>query len=87
MYYLKNTFIYLLGCARSWLQHVGSISLTRDQTWAPALGVRRLSHWTTSEVPSQVLLVEMVPASFSAQGFTPDEDAHYIAVGTKWTPS
>ena len=37
--------------------HVGSSSLTRDQTWAPSLGVRCLSHWTTREVP---LLVNFV---------------------------
>ena len=27
--------VYLLGCARSWLWHVGSSSLTRDQTLGP----------------------------------------------------
>ena len=30
--------------------HVESSSLTRDRTWAPALGVQSLSHWTTREV-------------------------------------
>ena len=30
--------IYLFGCARSWLQHVGSSSLTRYRTWAPCIG-------------------------------------------------
>ena len=30
--------------------HVGSSSLTRDQTRFLALGVRNLSHWTTREV-------------------------------------
>ena len=33
------------------LQYVGSSSLTKDWTWALALGVRSLSHWTTREVP------------------------------------
>ena len=30
--------IYLFGCAGSWLQHVGSSPLTRDQTQAPCIG-------------------------------------------------
>ena len=30
---------------------MGSSSLTRDRTWAPALGVWSLSHWATREVP------------------------------------
>ena len=62
-----SIFIYLFGCTRSLLhhggsfflsffffsqlQHVGSSSLTRDWTQAPALGVWNLSHWTTREVP------------------------------------
>ena len=29
---------------------MGSSSLTRDQTLAPALGARSISHWTTREV-------------------------------------
>ena len=33
------------------VQYVGSSSLTKDWTWALALGVRSLSHWTTREVP------------------------------------
>ena len=33
------------------LQHVGSSSLTRDQTWA-LHREHRVSHWTTIEVPS-----------------------------------
>ena len=37
MLFLK-IFIYLFGCPRSQLQHVGSSSLTRDQTWAPCTG-------------------------------------------------
>lgn len=44
-------FIYLFGCAGSSLQHVGTSSPTRDQTGVPHLGVRSLSHWTTSQVP------------------------------------
>ena len=44
-------FIYLFGCPGSVLRQVGSRSLTRDQTWAPALEAWSLSHWTTGEVP------------------------------------
>ena len=33
---LKN--IYLFGCIRSWLQHVGSSTLIRGWTWPPAVG-------------------------------------------------
>ena len=33
------------------MQHIGSTSLTTDQTWGPpALGMWRLSYWTTREV-------------------------------------
>ena len=32
---------------QTYLQHVESSSLTRDQTRAPALGAWNLSHWTT----------------------------------------
>ena len=32
------------------MQHVGSSSLTRDRTWAPAQGTWSLSHWTTRKV-------------------------------------
>ena len=31
--------------------HISSSSLTRNQTQAPALGAKSLSHWTTREVP------------------------------------
>ena len=41
---------------RSQLQHMGSRSLTRDRTWAPALGARSLSHCTTREVPLLAVL-------------------------------
>ena len=41
--------VYLFGCTRSELQHVGSSSLTR----APALGAPSLNHWTTREVPRE----------------------------------
>ena len=40
----------------SQLWRVGSSSLTRDGTWALALGVRSLSHWTTREVLKVVFL-------------------------------
>ena len=43
--------IYLSGFTRSQLGHVGSSSLTRDQTQVPALGSGSLSHWITREVP------------------------------------
>ena len=35
---------------------MGSGSLMRDQTLAPASEARRLSHWTTREVPIQIFL-------------------------------
>ena len=41
---------YLFDCSRSHLQSVGSSCLTRDRTWAPALGVWSLSHLTMREV-------------------------------------
>ena len=44
----------LLSCGMRTLScgmHVGSSSLTRDQTWAPALGTRSLNRCTTTEVP------------------------------------
>ena len=64
------TFIYLLGCVRSLLQHVGSLVATWKLSYAlcdlilwwgikprpPALGARSLSHWTTREVPYNVFL-------------------------------
>ena len=34
-----------------WFWHVKSISLTRDWTRAPALGVQCVSHWITREIP------------------------------------
>ena len=43
---------FLFGYAGSQLQHVGSSSLTRGQTRAPALGAWSLSLWTTREVPT-----------------------------------
>ena len=48
---LKNICIYVFGFSGSLLRQVGSSSLTRDWTRAPALGARSLSHWTTREVP------------------------------------
>ena len=38
------------------LHHVGSSSLKRDRTCAPALGAQSLSHWTTWEVSSLHLI-------------------------------
>ena len=37
--------------ANSWLWHVGSSSLTRDQPRPLVWGVQSLSHWTNKEVP------------------------------------
>ena len=51
---LGKTFkkiIYLFGCTRSYLQHVGASTLTRIKPRPPALEVLSLSHWTTREVP------------------------------------
>ena len=57
LYFLKKLFfIYLampgLSCGtwnlQSLFQHARSCSLTRDRTWAPALGAWGLSQWTTS---------------------------------------
>ena len=45
-------FSFQLWHANSQLQHMESSSLTRDGTWAPVLGARSLSHWTTREAPS-----------------------------------
>ena len=45
--------IYLLGCAGASLWHMGSSSMTREQTGAPALGAWSLSHWTTRKVTNQ----------------------------------
>ena len=48
---------------QSQLQHVGPSFLTRDRTWAPALGVQSFSHWTISEVPvpMQILMKDSSP--------------------------
>lgn len=59
IYYYFKIFNYLavpdLGCSMwdlpSSLWHVESSSLTRDQTWAPCVGSRVLSHWTARQVP------------------------------------
>ena len=53
-------FVYLFGYTESYLWHVGSFklkhagstSLTRDETWAPALGAQSLNCWTTRKVPA-----------------------------------
>ena len=51
----KKIFIWLcrVSCSTRHLQlqHVGSSSLTKDRTLAPALGAWSLGHWTTREVP------------------------------------
>ena len=45
-------FFYLFSCTISQLWHVGSSSLTRAGTLAPALGAWSVSHWMTREVPA-----------------------------------
>ena len=41
-YYFKLKKIqYLFGCTGSWLQHMGSSSLTRDQTQAPRISSKK----------------------------------------------
>ena len=49
---------------------MGSSTLTRDQTLAPALGVQGLSHWTTRKSPedTKVLKDTCTPAIMAAQG-------------------
>ena len=42
----------------SQLWHVRPSSLTRDQTHSPALGWWCLSHWTTREVPVQIVQID-----------------------------
>ena len=46
---LFNIYFYCTGSLL--MLHVGSSSLTRDQTQAPALGTWSHSYWTTREVP------------------------------------
>ena len=52
---------------QSQLRHVGPSSLTSDRTWAPALGVQSLSHWTIREVPipTQILMKDNSPSPHS----------------------
>ena len=65
-----HTFVYLatphLSCGtwdlQSSLQHVGSSSLTRNQTSVPPLGVWSLNHWTTREVPSPSVSLHCLPS-------------------------
>ena len=38
MFFKVFIFIYVFDCAGSYLQHVGSSSLTRDQTCVPCIG-------------------------------------------------
>ena len=45
-----RAFVYSFGCTRSQLWHVGSRSLTRNQTWAPCNGSTESNHWITREV-------------------------------------
>ena len=46
--------------------HVGSSSLTQDQTWAPALGARSLSPWATKDVPVSPLFLSSNPRAPSS---------------------
>ena len=63
---LKKFFVWLdwisvAACSIFMSQHlnswrVGSSSLTRDGTWAPALGEWSLNRWATREVPKVSVL-------------------------------
>ena len=47
----RNLFVFCFAVPGLQLQHTGSSSLTRDQTWAPpAFGAWSLNHWTTRGV-------------------------------------
>ena len=50
----KKSYYLFIWLHCSWLQHVGSSSLTRGRIWSPALGVRNVRHWTTKEVPGEI---------------------------------
>ena len=63
IYIFIYLFIYLvapaLSCGMRTLScgmHVGSSSLTRDRTQAPALGARNLNHCSSREVPTYIYL-------------------------------
>lgn len=47
---LQHPRTLVAACELS-LKHIGSSSLNRDQTQAPASGVHSLSNWITREVP------------------------------------
>ena len=49
------------GLRGSMLPCVGSSSLTRDRTRAPALGAQSLNHWATREVPLDLVLLDCFP--------------------------
>jgi len=44
-FFLNLFYFYLFGCS----EHMGSTSLTRDQTQAHCTGRQILNHWTTRE--------------------------------------
>ena len=54
---------------------MGSSSLTRDRTWAPALGAQSLSHWTTEEVSQELhlRLVFLQPSGHMSVGAGKEE--------------
>ena len=54
--FIKYIYILLIGL-RQVLQHVGSSSLTRDQTWAPILRMWSLNHWTMRVVPKYLKIL------------------------------
>ena len=74
--FLEFLFIYLaapgLSCCTNDLQsqHVGSSFLTRNWTWAPALGMQSLSHCTTCafwfDISSAIYLVVQRVKSLTA---------------------
>ena len=55
---LKKFFlIFMYSLHRTWLQHVGSTSITRDGTCPAPLAVQSLSHGTTRAVPMLKVLI------------------------------
>ena len=49
---------------------VGSSSLTRDQTWALALGTQSLSHWSAREIPLVFFFLSRPKIEWYLLGFT-----------------
>ena len=58
-----NTYIF--GCADSQLQHVGSSSLTRDQTQDPCIGTWSLSLYHPGNPSTALILNNLISLCFS----------------------